>query len=179
MKVIIVLLLLSCTVLSGQSSFVSAGQSTSGLGEESVSYSIGQVFYQSARDDTTPDGFSVTDGVQQPFEIRIQTVEEDDPLLKEFPQLSHSDTNFEKETELSFQVFPNPFTSQVTINLEGSADNVTAMISDAQGRLVFTQNIFSEQTNLELSAMGDGLYYLTVTKNNSPIQSFKLFKQSN
>jgi len=177
MKQIIVILLLSYTTINGQASFVVAGQSTSDVGG-SVSFSLGQTFYQLSRDGPNSDAYLI-EGVQQPFIVSIETLDEDDPQIEKVPNLENNFARNNDASNLEFSVFPNPFTNQVTISLEEFSEDVVFLISDAQGRLVAQESILNQQTNLDLSALNDGLYYLAVFKENSPLKTFKLIKQSN
>lgn len=177
MKTIVVLLILSYTTLSGQSNFVSSGNNTAGL-EESVSYSIGQMFYNTSRDGPSQKTSYGNEGVQQPYEIFIEVLDEDDPAFKVDLNKEQPFANFYEDSELKLSVFPNPFLGQVTVSFEGELEDAQCMIMDAQGRLVLKRNLSLTQTSFDLTPFEDGMYYLTVINKNAPIKSLKLIKQS-
>ena len=90
---IILLYFVTCMTLNAQQSVVAAGKdisSTSGT----VSFSIGQVVNQSNDDGIIYE----TQGVQQPYEIIASVIGRDDQM-----------------GSVSFQVFPNPTTSELRL----------------------------------------------------------------
>ena len=70
-----------------------------------------------------------------------------------------------EEDVMSLQVFPNPFTSVVSISTEKTAQNVS--IYDLNGRLVMSQGITGTQFELNLSALTPGAYLLQIDYGSS------------
>lgn len=70
--------------------------------------------------------------------------------------------NILEQGALEFSVYPNPFDEQIKLsrNQKGQA---SIEITDALGRVVFTQNILGEQVSLDLRHLSDGLYLLSLT----------------
>jgi hypothetical protein len=62
--------------------------------------------------------------------------------------------------EQLFQIYPNPVNDQLTINIHQFVSPVIAEILDAQGKLIYRQQIFTPVTLLQTSVLGEGLYLL-------------------
>ncbi|MGI6479934.1 MAG: hypothetical protein ACOX0M_10915 [Salinivirgaceae bacterium] len=92
----VLLLGLGLTGLQAQTSVNATGGDASGSGG-SVSYSVGQVAYQTH----TGTSGSVSEGVQQPFEISVVTGIEE-----------------AKGINLSVSAYPNPTTDYLTLEVE-------------------------------------------------------------
>lgn len=81
----------------------------------------------------------------------------------------------EQENE-GVQVYPNPFDEQINLsrNQKGQA---SIEITDALGRIVFTQKIVAEQVSLDLRHLSDGLYILSLTDlASSKIETVRIIK---
>lgn len=81
--------------------------------------------------------------------------------------------------ERDLQIFPNPTSGHVFINDNRMAGNqVQIMIFDLPGKEIFTKNypeLASNQLNLDLSFLQNGIYFLTIVVNNEP-QTVKLIR---
>ena len=120
----------------------------------SVAYSVGQIVY------TTNTGAtgSVAQGVEQAYEIYSVGI---------------------KETTLniSLSVFPNPTSDFLTLKVEdynNEALNYTLL--DEQGRLVFNEQITTQDTQVAMSTLARGAYFINVLQANKKIQTFKIIK---
>ena len=120
----------------------------------SVAYSVGQIVY------TTHTGTtgSVAQGVEQAYEIYSVGI---------------------KETTLniSLSVFPNPTSDFLTLKVEdynNEALNYTLL--DEQGRLVFNEQITTQDTQVAMSTLARGAYFINVLQANKKIQTFKIIK---
>ena len=130
----------------------SGGDATGSGG--SVAYSVGQIVY------TTHTGTtgSVAQGVEQAYEIYSVGI---------------------KETALniSLSVFPNPTSDFLTLKVEdynNEALNYTLL--DEQGRLVFNEQITTQDTQVAMSTLARGAYFINVLQANKKIQTFKIIK---
>ena len=130
----------------------SGGDATGSGG--SVAYSVGQIVY------TTHTGTtgSVAQGVEQAYEIYSVGI---------------------KETALniSLSVFPNPTSDYLTLKVEdynNEALNYTLL--DEQGRLVFNEQITTQDTQVAMSTLARGAYFINVLQANKKIQTFKIIK---
>lgn len=173
MKKIILLLLLSYSASYAQSDFVVAGatvQNQSG----SVSYTIGQTFHQSFEYNSI--SITVNEGMQQPYW-------DDDEVVASFTEDQEDVESILDKFETSpidFSIYPNPSVNAITLTVPDYQDggDYLYMIIDTQGRLVTTRRITSSQTGINISHLEDGLFYLSISRQNTPIKSFKLLKFS-
>ena len=130
----------------------SGGDATGSGG--SVAYSVGQIVY------TTHTGTtgSVAQGVEQAYEIYSVGI---------------------KETALniSLSVFPNPTSDYLTLKVEdynNEALNYTLL--DEQGRLVLNEQITTQDTQVAMSTLARGSYFINIVQTNKKIQTFKIIK---
>ena len=80
--------------------------------------------------------------------------------------------NYEKIIP-NINIYPNPATSNVTINLQqlSSLQNTTVSIYDIQGKLLLQQNITQPQTELNIASLAKGIYIVKVNNNIKSMQS--------
>ena len=173
MKKVIVLLLFSCVGLNAQSGIVAAGSDARVESNQSVTFTIGQVFYQSYRDG--PQSHSVNEGLQQPYEILVEDLKTEDPefklIAREFDQTNYDINN------LDLRISPNPFTNYISIETNDLRDGMQYYLHDNLGRTISVENLNSTMVTLDLSQHPSGLYFLTVTIENNPVKTIKLIKQ--
>jgi hypothetical protein len=139
---------------NAQSNTTAAGGDAAGTGG-SVNYSIGQVDYLVQTGSTG----TVSQGVQQPFEIITVSNPEETNIL------------------LEATVYPNPVVEE--IQLKVSYSNLAGMhyaLYDIQGKLLEKENITSSQTQVVMKDLSSGTYLLTIFTNNSPVKQFKIIK---
>lgn len=145
--------------LYAQDAVHSSGGSASGSGG-TVSYSVGQVFYESEEG----AGGSVSPGIQQVYEIDVITGME------------------QKGIELSYSVHPNPVSDFLQLRIADSANSVyTCQLFDMSGKMLWQQNVKAEETNISMSAYSQGNYVLKIIQKKSDksnlIKSFKIIKK--
>lgn len=80
---------------------------------------------------------------------------------------------FDEEEQLEFTTFPNPFSNELTIQLEAGS---TVMLSDLSGRMIRNEVSFSNQLLWNLSDLESGIYMITVERDGR-IGSQKIIKQ--
>ena len=130
----------------------SGGDATGSGG--SVAYSVGQIVYTTSTGSTG----SVAQGVEQAYEIYSVGI---------------------KETSLniSLSVFPNPTSDFLTLKVDdynNEALNYTLL--DEQGKLVFNEQITTQDTQVAMSTLARGAYFINVLQANKKIQTFKIIK---
>lgn len=170
MKLIYLGLLLFCSNLWSQSSFVSLGGTTTD-GKSSVSYSVGQVYYHSYRDG--PQLIEVNEGVQFAQKLIVQeigTKEKDSNELLPPNQSSIEDYNV--------RVYPNPVSSFLNIEIEGDSE-LEYQLTDLQGRLISTKRKLNYRTQVDFSVYENDLYILTIFESGTPVKNYKIFKHKN
>ena len=151
---LMMLLLLSFGFSNAQQAIDASGGDAIGTNGK-VSYSIGQVAYVSA----TGSNGSVSQGVQQPFEIFTLGTDH-------FPTII-----------LQALVYPNPTSANVILKMENySLENASIQLYDIQGRTVIEQKISQNETSITMENLAASNYILQVLDNKKPIKSFKIIK---
>src|SRR5690606_24040659 len=139
------LLALGHAGLQAQESINGTGGSALGNGG-SVSYSVGQVVYTA---NTNTSGSSVTQGVQQPYEISIVT------------GIETPDMN------LLVLAYPNPATDYLILEMQDfEFSNLNFQLYDVIGKILQNQRITDNQTRIVMSNLMSGMYFLKVFQNN-------------
>ncbi|HEX7411110.1 MAG TPA: T9SS type A sorting domain-containing protein [Bacteroidales bacterium] len=149
------LLGLGLTGLKAQVAIPSSGGNASGSGG-SVSYSVGQVVYTSG----TGTNGSVAQGVQQPYEISVETGLE-----------------VAKGITLQCSAYPNPATDFVKLMVENyTIEKLTCQLYDMNGKLLKNKKVEGNETSIDMSNLAIATYFLKVTQSNKEIKTFKIIK---
>jgi len=157
--ILIVSLLCFTGVTFAQSAIVPVGgdaQSNSG----SVSYTVGQIAVQTSVNGN--GSVSVTEGVQQPYEI--QTVGVDN-----YPQIS-----------LNAVVYPNPTDNIAQLQLNGfeiPSDGLRAILYDGNGKQLQTLTITDDLTSFQIGRYATGTYYLELRDGKRVLKTFKVVRK--
>jgi len=121
----------------------------------SVSYSVGQVFFQSNSGSTG----NLIEGVQQPYEL--VTVNIFEPI----------------KNEIVISIFPNPTLGRLNIGLNELIGNkLEYRIIDFQGQVWDENKLNSTRTRIELHQLPPAPYLLQIWQDNQLIQSSKIIK---
>jgi len=129
------------------------GGDASGSGG-TVAYSVGQIVYSTSTGTTG----SVAQGVEQAYEISSVGI---------------------KETALniSLSIFPNPTNDFLTLKVEDyNNEALSYYLIDEQGKLVLNQQITNQDTQVAMSTLARGAYFINVLQANKKIQTFKIIK---
>ena len=149
------LLGLGLTGLKAQVAIPSSGGNASGSGG-SVSYSVGQVVYTSG----IGTNGSVAQGVQQPYEISVETGLE-----------------VAKGITLQCSAYPNPATDFVKLMVENyTIEKLTCQLYDMNGKLLKNKKVEGNETSIDMSNLAIATYFLKVTQSNKEIKTFKIIK---
>ena len=141
--------------LQAQKSVNSTGGNASGSGG-SASYSVGQAVYTS----NTETGGTVAQGVQQPYEIWVETTIEE-----------------AKGINLLVTAYPNPTTDYLTLRIdEFDILDLSYQLYDMQGKLLRNEKITSNQTRIVMSNLAPATYSVKVVQGNKEIKTFKIVK---
>jgi len=163
---VIFLLGLGLTGLQAQTCVNATGGNASGS-EGSASYSVGQVAYQTH----TGTSGSMSEGVQQPYEISIVTGLEG-----------------VKGINLSVSAYPNPTTDYLTLEVqEFELSNLHFQLYDMNGKLLQSEKITGNQTSIVMINLVSATYFVkvytvggndhtVVIQNNKEVKSFKIIK---
>ena len=129
------------------------GGDASGSGG-SVAYSVGQIVYTTSTGTTG----SVARGVEQAYEISSVGI---------------------KETALniSLSIFPNPTSDYLTLKVQDyNNEALSYSLIDEQGKLVLNEQITNQDTQVAMSNLARGAYFINVLQENKKIQTFKIIK---
>lgn len=152
-KILLFLFLSSSGIYEAQQTIIPAGnnaQSATG----SVSYSVGQIFYESQ---TSATG-KVNPGVQQPYEIFTLA------------------TN-ENAAQSNISVYPNPVKDFLTVDFNSEKlDNSSYQLFDATGKVINKGNLKSVKSQISASDLSTGMYILRITNAGKLVKTFKIIK---
>lgn len=151
---LVILIFYMATSLA-QEAVIPAGGDGSGSGG-SVAYSVGQILY------TTSTGSSgeMVHGVQQPYEISIVN------SLEEFEEIG-----------LSLSTFPNPVTDILILKVESLIwTDLNYQMYNSEGRIFKSDKLLNSETNIDMSHLAPGLYFLQVNKEKDAVKTFKIIK---
>jgi hypothetical protein len=152
-----ILLSVLSTVVRGQDALPATEGNTTGTGG-TVSYTIGQVVYTT----NTGSSGSVSEGVQQPYEISVITGIESPIKLN-----------------LVCTAFPNPVTSQLLLKVEKMGEEILWYeLYDIKGKLLESKKIEKGESAIPMDYRPSSTYLLKVvqTEPASPQQEIKTFK---
>ena len=130
----------------------SGGDATGSGG--SIAYSVGQIVYTTSTGTTG----SVAQGVEQAYEIYSVGI---------------------KETTLniSLSVFPNPTSDFLTLKVEDyNNEALSYSLLDEQGKFVLNEQITTQDTQIAMSTLARGSYFINIVQANKKIQTFKIIK---
>ena len=146
---------LGLTGLQAQTSVNATGGNASGIGG-SASYSVGQLAYTT----NTGTNGSVSEGVQQPFEISVVTGIEE-----------------AKGINLSVTAYPNPTTDYLTLSIaDFDASKLSYQLYDMNGKLLQNEKITGNQTSIVMSNLVPATYFVKVIQGNKEFKTFKIIK---
>ena len=152
---IAVCILLSSILIHAQTAITTAGSNASGS-SGTVSSTIGQVVYN------TLSGASgtITQGVQQPFEISVVSA------LEEV-----------KDIKLNCSVYPNPTTDFLTLKIgDNDNKNMVYWLIGINGNLIETKKILDAEIQISMGNQVTGTYFLKVTSGIKELITFKIIK---
>jgi len=146
---------LNIALLTAQETIPSTGGNASGSGG-SVGYSVGQITYHTYSGTNT----SITQGVQQPYEISVVTAIENTEGIK-----------------LEYKVYPNPTRGLMTLTIKPiNNENLKYRIYDLSGILLQDKKINSEVTEISIVGFSSSTYFLKVIKDDTEVKIFKIIK---
>lgn len=155
MKKTLLFLLFSISYTYAQQSVNASGGNGTGTGG-SVSFTVGQIDYVSA----SGSNGSITQGVQQPFEI-FTLGNNDYPTI-----------------QLQAIVYPNPTTENVNLSITNfSLENLEYDLYDVTGKLISHQKITANETQISMENLSAGNYFIAVNENSKNLKTFKIIKK--
>ncbi len=150
------LILLYTLPVLAQETILVTSQTATGTGGEST-YSVGQVAFSTVESAAG----TVTQGVQQPYEILFMTGLEESPDIL-----------------LSCEVFPNPATAEVRLKIEREElSSLRFQLRNNHGSLISEQAIAEKTTLIPLNELSAGTYLLTLFDGNTNLKTWKVIKK--
>ena len=120
----------------------------------SVSFSIGQV----AIENTINTTGSISQGVQQAFEIKTLNLEE-------------------KKLNLSLSAYPNPTQTQLILHIGNyNQEKLKYNIVSSDGKLLSQGSIQSIETIIDLQQIPKAMYFIEIQEESTKIQTFSIIK---
>ena len=152
----ILFFIMGFTVSYAQQSINTANGNGSGNGGV-ISYSVGQVVYSV---NTAATG-SITEGVQQPYEISVvSSIETADGVL------------------LSCLAYPNPVSDRLILKVENTVfNNLSFKLIGPDGRILINKNITDPSTTVAMNDRVPAPYILIIYQKNRAIKTFKVIKK--
>ena len=152
--IVILILMWTSTIFSQQSVPATGGNATGSGG--TVSYTAGQLVYTTITD----VGGASSQGVQQPFEILVETAIEQ-----------------AQDINLILSVYPNPTANNLTLQIENyDSQNLAFKCFDANGKILESKKITGNEITINMTNLISGIYYLKVLDNQKEIKTFKIIK---
>ncbi len=153
------ILLLGLSSVHAQQATLATGGDAVGV-DGSVNYSLGQTNYSTNRSNSG----SVSQGVQQPFEIStVSGIEV-------------------KRIQLECSIYPNPTTNFLRLKLQDyNAENLSFQLYDISGQQLINKKVVGNDTEISLFGQKPGTYFLKVVQpqganNQLEIKVFKIIK---
>jgi len=84
----------------------------------------------------------------------------------------------ELKNTIGLNLYPNPFTSDLNVELEDNSGNVSIEIFDIRGKSILRKELSSSFENVSTEQLPAGLFILTVTKENKLIARKRIAKTS-
>lgn len=153
---ILFLLVFGFSGIQAQENINTTGGNGSGNGG-SVSYSIGQVVYETH----TGNNGSLAEGVQQPYEISLVTAVEKG--IQPAPWAA---------------AYPNPTTDKLTLKVNNLKLSKTSFqLYDMTGKILLNGKVPGNQTSIVVGNLMPGIYFLKVIREGNEVKIFKIIKR--
>ena len=149
------LMMLSVMILSAQSDVVPVGGTATGSGG-TVTYTVGQIAVQTYSNGT----FTISEGVQQPYEI--QTIGIDN-----YPGIT-----------LNALLYPNPTLGNVQLTMNNEQLEGEVKVFDMNGKFLFSKRIERQNTEIPMSDLAAGTYFVNVLDGTQVLKTFKVVKMA-
>ena len=150
-----VFFVMSGVIAFSQSAIVPMGGDMEGSGV-TISYTIGQIAVQYNNE----GGVIISEGVQQPYEI--QTIGIDN-----YPSIT-----------LNAMVYPNPTTSNLQLAISNEEYEGEVKVFDTNGKYLYSKKIEGNKTEIPMSDLATGTYFVNVLNGTQILKSFKVVKMA-
>ena len=147
--------MMAMQTIEAQSDVVPMGGTATGDGG-TVTYTIGQIAVQSYEE----SGVIISEGVQQPYEIQIIGIDN-------YPGIT-----------LNAVVFPNPTNGNVQLTMNNVQLEGEVKVFDMNGKFLFVKKIEGENTEIPMSELAAGTYFVNVVSEKQVLKTFKVVKMA-
>lgn len=155
LHLLIMPLYINMCALQAQEAIITTGGNQAGTGG-TVSYTVGQFAYTAF----TSSMGTITQGVQQPYEILIVTG------IKEALPIS-----------LEFSAYPNPTSDYLRLKVENyKIENLSCQLFDVMGHLLQNVEIVGKETDIQTGSLLPSTYILKVIDKQKEVRTFKIIK---
>ena len=138
----------------GQQALIPAGGNATGSSGNS-SFTVGQIAYTT----NSNANYSVAEGVQQPFEISILSVDE------------------YIQSNIQLTVYPNPTLDYLTLNIDTlETEGLEYSLIDINGKLLSEEKITNQLTTINFTSMPSSTYFIKVAVKDKNVKTFKIIK---
>ena len=151
----LVILIFYMSSALAQESITAAGGDGTGSGG-SAAYTVGQILYSSS----SGASGEVFQGVQLPYEISV---------------ISGVD-RFE-DLDWIISTYPNPVTDLLTLKVESlDGSELTFRLFNNEGKMVSSDKLLDSETDIDMSNLAPGTYFLQVFMEKDAVKTFKIIK---
>ena len=151
----LVILIFYMSSALAQESITAAGGDGTGSGG-SAAYTVGQILYSSS----SGASGEVFQGVQLPYEISV---------------ISGVD-RFE-DLDWIISTYPNPVTDLLTLKVESlDGSELTFRLFNNEGKMVSSDKLLDSETDIDMSHLAPGTYFLQVFMEKDAVKTFKIIK---
>jgi len=139
-----------------QEAIIPAGGNGSGSGG-SVAFSLGQILYKNSGGESD----QLLHGVQQPYEISIIIG------LEKY-----------KDIGLTLSTYPNPVSDFLNLKVESFKwEDLKFQMYNSEGKILLSDKLLNAETNIDVSQLAPGVYFLWVSMEDTPVKTFKIIKK--
>lgn len=151
-RLCLIVVLLNFTFLLKAQENINASGAEITSNEGSVSYSIGQTFYNT----NTGTNGSISEGVQQPYQISV--------------------TIGTERKNINLSAYPNPTTDYLTLEVN-NFENTSFQLFNTSGKILQNKIITKNHIKIDMRNFITGLYFVRIIQNKQEIKIFKIIKK--
>jgi len=97
-------------------------------------------------------------------------------ITQGFHQTNLTITLIEENDAIGVNVFPNPVVDFLTISNKNEDQNLTVLLTDVNGKRLYSWKLNSSTTEIDVSNYETGIYFVNISNAKNNIKSFKILK---
>lgn len=110
------------------------------------------------------------------FKITLTNQIDEDDNISFFVQFNVATVGI-ANGNIEMALYPNPMSDVLNVNVNSISDDTKFELYDALGKLVLAQSVSSYTTQLDVSELLNGLYFIKLRNGNAVLQTRKLVKR--